>query len=117
MKIIVPSHDLDMVMRKTFGRLSERPEFKIYIAGPDEEKRPQEGACIGIDSPKIKSKFTRPAIKDLRRKMKELDIDIAFSASTSGLSNALMASIGLKVKNVGYRGTQAKVRRTDLTRG
>ena len=35
MKIIVPSHDLDMVMRKTFGRLSERPEFKIYIAGPD----------------------------------------------------------------------------------
>lgn len=115
MKIIVPSHDLDMVMRKTFGRLSERPEFKIYIAGPNEEKRPQEGACIGIDSPKIKSKFTRPAIKDLRRKMKELDIDIAFSASTSGLSNALMASIGLKVKNVGYRGTQAKVRRTDPT--
>lgn len=43
MKIIVPSHDLDMVMRKTFGRLSERPEFKIYIAGPDEENAHKKG--------------------------------------------------------------------------
>ena len=35
--------------------------------------------------------------------------------SSSGLSNALFASIGTRAKNIAYRGTQAKLKRFDPT--
>lgn len=54
-------------------------------------------------------------VKSLRSYIKHYQIDILFSPSSAGLSNGLLASLGTKVKNVGYRGTQAKVRLGDPT--
>lgn len=113
MNILVISHDLDMVMRKSFSLLSERPGFKVYIIGPGEASRPQEGKVIGIDSHPVTSKISPRAIKSIRRAIKGYDIDAVFSPSTSGLSNALAASIATKARNVGYRGTQHRIHRSD----
>lgn len=115
MKILVTSQAIDKVIRQTFADLSMRPGFEIWIAGEGESARDHGGRVQGIDMPPIKSKVSLGAIRALRRIMKDLDIDAVFCHSTSGLSCSLIASAGLKTKVVGYRGTQAKVRRFDPT--
>jgi len=95
--------------------LSMRPGFEIWIAGEGESAKEHGGRVHGIETPPIKSKLSLGAIRALRRIMKRLEIDAVFCHSTSGLSCSLIASAGLKTKVIGYRGTQAKVRRFDPT--
>lgn len=104
MKILVLSDDLDAVMRHTFALLAKRGH-EVVIAGPNEQ----------LGSAKIKSKLTFKAIKSLRQIIRGEKPDVVFCPSTSGLSNALLAARGFKVKIVGYRGTQARVSRWDPT--
>lgn len=97
-------------------QLSYRPSMTIYVAvSTSEEQAKVGGNCIPLTVPALKSKLVWGAIRTIRRTIKEKKIDIVFSPSSSGLSNGLFASIGLKVKNVAYRGTQAKVRKGDPT--
>ena len=84
-------------------RLESKGGFKVIIAGPGEE----------VEAPAIKSKMDFKAVRAYRRLLKRYRPDLTFSVSTSGLSVMLLASVGLKIANVGYRGTQARVRRTD----
>lgn len=112
MRILVVSDDLDMVTRITFRSLAERYGHQIAIAGPGEES---DGVMEGLKTRPIKSKFSLKAIKDLRRYIKESGYDVVFAPSTSGLSNALVASAGTNAAVVGYRGTQHRVHRSDPT--
>lgn len=116
MNILVTHRAVDMATYKMLGLLSQNNFFKIYVAVPSEkEEMKLEGNCIPLRMPLITSKFSWKVIKSLRRYIKEYHIDLVFSPSTSGLSNSLFATIGTNVKNVGYRGTQAKVKKYDPT--
>lgn len=116
MNILITHKGIDLVTYKTLGILSRNKTFKIYITVPsDKEALKVEENCIPIRIPSIKSKFSFKVIKSLRSIIKQKKIDLVFSPSTAGLSNSLFASIGTNVKNVGYRGTQAKVKKYDPT--
>lgn len=116
MNILVTHRRNDMATYKMLGLLFQNPFFKIYIAVPSEkEEALVEGSCIPLRVPPIKSKVCWKLIRELRRYIRQYHIDFIYSQSTAGLSNGLIASWGTKVKNIGYRGTQAKIKRTDLT--
>ncbi len=108
-KILVPADDLDSVTRNMLARIDALPQFSVTVAGEG------EGDRGGVEAPAIRSKMDRHAIMGFRAVMKRIRPDLTFSPSTSGLATMLMASIGLGIKNIGYRGTQAKVRRSDPT--
>jgi glycosyltransferase involved in cell wall biosynthesis len=105
MNVLVPNDALDKVTRMMLERVDKCSDINVFIAGPGEK----------YETSPITSKVSWAAIKDYRKLMKSLDIDVTYSPSTSGLSNMLIASLGLKVNNIGYRGTQAKVHRSDPT--
>lgn len=116
MNILVTHKAVDVATYKMLGELSKNDFFKIYVTVPSiKEAQNVEGKCIPIAISPIKSKFSWRVIRKLRKYIKEYSIDLIFSPSTSGLSNALFASFGTSVKNVGYRGTQAKVKKIDPT--
>ncbi|MDE6177277.1 MAG: glycosyltransferase [Paramuribaculum sp.] len=109
MKILIPNHDLDSVTRHTMACVGSGDEISIVIAGPGEKDRG------GIEAPPVRSKLDFKAITAYRRILTSGKFDLTFSPSTSGLSTMLFASLGTGVVNIGYRGTQAKVRRSDPT--
>lgn len=116
MNILITHRGTDLVTYKMLGILSQNKFFKIYIAvSSEKEESMLEGDCIPLKIPSIDSKFSWKVIKALRRHIRKYQIDLIFSPSTSGLSNSLFATLGMRVKNVGYRGTQAKVKRFDPT--
>lgn len=101
--VFVPNNALDRITRDMLNRLEAKGGFKVIIAGPGEE----------VEGPAIKSKLDLKAVRAYRHLLKQFSPDITFSVSTSGLSVMLLASAGLKIANIGYRGTQARVRRSD----
>ncbi len=114
-KVLAIYHDLDSITMRMLTAIAEDPQFDVTIACTDEYLSKVKSLLKSAIIPPIRSKFTWKAIKALRGLVKELRPDVIYSPSTSGLSCALMASLGTKAKNVGYRGTQAKVRRSDPT--
>ena len=116
MNILITHRGTDLVTYKMLGILSRNKSFKIYVAvSSEKEELMLEGDCIPLKIPGINSKFSWKVIKALRAHIRKYQINLIFSPSTSGLSNSLFASLGMQVKNVGYRGTQAKVKRFDPT--
>lgn len=107
LKILVPSQGLDQITRETIAHINKTHDIDITVAGPGEELRG------GIEAPAIKSKISPSAIRAYRTIVRTHDIKLTFSISTSALSTMLWATLGLKVRNMGYRGTQAKVRKSD----
>lgn len=115
-KVLLLSHDCDLVLYQTFKALNDNSKADITIAAPDE-------AVLPVDSikraamPVIKSKFTPKAICGLRRIVKALHPDIIFAVSTSALSTAIQATRCMRHAPavVGYRGTQAHVHPFDPT--
>lgn len=93
-----------------------RRGFTVYL-GIDKEKKPPAFAqhCIPVELPRCRSKISPVFIAALRRMIRRKRIDVIFSQASAALSNALFASWGLPVKNIGYRGTQAPIRRIDPT--
>lgn len=116
MNILITHRGTDLVTYKMLGILSRNKSFKIYVAvSSEKEELMLEGDCIPLKISGINSKFSWKVIKALRGHIRKYQINLIFSPSTSGLSNSLFASLGMRVKNVGYRGTQAKVKRFDPT--
>ena len=104
MNILVTHKAVDVATYKMLGELSKNESYTIYLTVPSaSEAAKVEGKCIPLPISPITSKFSWKVIKTLRRYVKQYDIDLIFSPSTSGLSNALIATIGTSVKNVGYR--------------
>lgn len=116
MNLLVTHRELDMAGYDMLRRLSYDTEFNIYVTFSSERERANIGGrCISLSLPEIRSKVEWQVIKLLRRYVRQYAIDVIFSPGSAGLSNALFASIGTPACNVGYRGTQAKVRRSDPT--
>ncbi len=114
-KVLAIYHDLDSITMRMLAAVAEDPQFDVTIACTEEYLSKVEAKVKAVAIPPIRSKFTWKAIKALRKVIKQLQPDVIYSPSTSGLSCALMASLGTRAKNIGYRGTQAKVRRSDPT--
>lgn len=116
MNLLVSHRELDMAGYDMLQRLSYDSDFNIYVTFSSERQRANIGGrCIALSLPEIRSKVEWQVIKLLRRYVRQYAIDVIFSPGSAGLSNALLASIGTSARNVGYRGTQAKVRRSDPT--
>ncbi|MDE6126807.1 MAG: glycosyl transferase, partial [Muribaculaceae bacterium] len=106
--ILVPNDDLDLVTRNTLEEVAKDPRLNIVTAGPGEGERG------GVEAPAIRSKLDLRAISFYRRLIRRLGVDATFSPSTSGLATMISATIcRRKVRHIGYRGTQAKVHRSD----
>ncbi|MDE6276590.1 MAG: glycosyltransferase [Muribaculaceae bacterium] len=105
--LLVASHGLDAITRDMLSRAERQSggELRVLVAGPGE----------AIEAPEIRSKADIRAARAYRGIMKREGVDTTFSPSTSGLATMLWASMGLGIRNIGYRGTQAKVRRSDPT--
>lgn len=105
----------DMIEYHMFEKLAQK-DFNIHIGTRDTDYRPASiKNCFHIELPFFKSKFSWTLIKSLRRIIKEKKIDIIYCTTSTSLSNALFATLGTHVKCIGYRGTQAKVRKSDPT--
>lgn len=116
MNLLVTHREIDLAGYELMAALAKNPDIKIYItASTPEEVERIKGDCVPVMIPPLKSKIVFKAIKALRRIIKQYEVDFIYSPSSAGLSNALLASSGLKTKNLGYRGTQAKVRKSDPT--
>ena len=114
--LLATCREQDIAGSDMLARVSQNPEFNVYVAvSSDEERAMVGGRCTPLAVPPITSKFQWGVIKALRGHIRRYHIDLVFSPGSSGLSNALFASLGTKAKNIAYRGTQAKVRRTDPT--
>lgn len=115
MNLLCISHSLDIIGFEMLGQLAQQGiNVFITIASEAERKYIHKG-CHIVEIPYFHSKFNRKAIVSIRKAIKEHHIDVIYAASSAGLSNALFASLGTKAKTAGYRGTQAKIRRTDPT--
>jgi glycosyltransferase involved in cell wall biosynthesis len=68
---------------------------------------------IRITSLELKNRIDLSSILSLRKILKAGNFDIVHSFSSRALSNSLLASIGLKVKHVAYRGTSGHLSRFD----
>ena len=115
MNILATDKELDIIGYDMLGKLSEKTEYTIYIAVNPANRHRVKGKCIPLIIPEISSKFVWKVITKLRECVKKYQIDLVYSPGSSGLSNALFATIGTKARNIGYRGTQAKVKRGDFT--
>lgn len=116
MNLLVTYKEADIATHKMLDGLSGLTDFQIYIATPQAETDKRiHGNCIPLYIPSIDSKFNWDVIRTLRQCIKTHQIDLIYSPSSSGLSNALFASLGTKAKNIAYRGTQAKLRKSDPT--
>jgi len=115
MKILVLSHDTDLVTYQMLRDLNGKAEFSVTVAGPESDRKKVPEGIRFMPMREIKSKMTWGAILDVRKIIKNEKFDAIYAVSTSALSTAILASVLLKIKIVGYRGTQAKVRPLDPT--
>lgn len=114
--ILAIDSELDSIGMDMLARVSANPEINVYIATPSAERLAGSyGRCRTLPMPPCRSKLSPAAIRAIRRIIRRHAIDALFSPGSKGLSNGLMASLGTRARNIGYRGTQAKVRATDPT--
>jgi L-malate glycosyltransferase len=73
-----------------------------------------EEAGIFVATPVYRSKFNLRAILFIRRYVKAHGITVLHAGEGKSLSNAIWATYGLPVRIIGYRGTLAQIRKTDL---
>ena len=72
-------------------------------------------AGIFTEIPSIRSKFSPRLILTIRRLVKRLGITVIHAPDSSSLANAIWATYFLKVRIIAYRGTMARIRRSDPT--
>jgi len=114
MNILATHRELDIAGYHMLEQLSYKPDINIFITAADENTKIR-AKCISIKIAALNSKISWKAIRDIRKAIKKHDIDLIFSVGSSGLSNALFASLGTKAQNIAYRGTQKRIRRSDIT--
>lgn len=94
MNILLVYKEADIATYKMLEGLSKLEDFNIYIASPQSyTDKKIYGNCTPLDLPVITSKFNWNVIRALRKIIKTYRIDLIYSPSSSGLSNALFASI------------------------
>lgn len=92
-------------------------EMGVYIRVLSDEKTLGQEALVDagihIASVPYKSKVSLGFIRQVRRLLNEHEFDIIHSTDGKGLANAIWASYFKTIKIVAYRGTLAKIRRSD----
>lgn len=114
LRILFTHREMDIATYALAEGLAKLGRYEIFIT-KEQASNPQhstEGISL-LDIPPIKSKLEWRVIQQLRQYNKLYHFNLIFSPSSSGLSNAIIATLGTKTLNVGYRGTGAKVRRRD----
>ena len=115
MNLLCVSHTIDII---NYGMLKaiQAKGFNTYVTYTTEDEHKAIPKDItGIEVPYFRKKFNWPTIQCIRKIIKTHQIHVIYAINSSDLSNALFATLGTQVKVVGYRGTQAKIRRSDLT--
>ena len=115
MNLLCISHTIDII---NYGMLKaiQAKGFNTYVTYTTEDEHKAIPKDItGIEVPYFRKKFNWPTIQCIRKIIKTHQIHVIYAINSSDLSNALFATLGTQVKVVGYRGTQAKIRRSDLT--
>lgn len=116
-KVLFTHRELDSITLELARYLSTQPSWQVYItssARAASEPWCEDGITY-LPTPEIRSKFVWGVVKALRAYDKRYHFDLIYSPGSSGLSNALLATLGRKARNIGYRGTGAKIRRLDPT--
>lgn len=111
--ILVIYHDADLVQLRMLEELQSTGRFNVTLAAPADKVIDTTLPRVAIAP--ITSKFNLAAIRTIRRAIKGTGAQAVFCVSTSALSNTILAATGIKVRIIGYRGTQARVHRFDPT--
>lgn len=115
MNLLCVSHSKDIINYGMLQAMSNEG-LNVYVTyASEEEKQVLPSNCTSLQIPHFRSKFKISAIRAVRAIIKQYDIDVIYALNSADLSIALFASYFTKAKVVGYRGTQAKIRRSDLT--
>jgi glycosyltransferase involved in cell wall biosynthesis len=109
-----------------FNPFNDRSEVSMYLSlqnsGVDievvcdpsaAERQVLKNGGITVTEMPIRHRLDINAIINLRRKLKQTKYDIIYTTLNSCLSTSLIASIGLDVKHVSYRGTIGHLNRLD----
>lgn len=96
---------------------AHRRGIRIHVISsrtcPAKERLQAEG--IFTEIPSIRSKFHPALILMIRRLVRRLGVTVIHAPDSSSLANAIWATYFLKVHIIAYRGTTARIRRTDPT--
>lgn len=115
-RILFTHRELDSMTLELARYLAGQSSWEVYVTSAREATEPwQEAGITYLPIPEIRSKFVWGVVKALRDYDKRYKFDLIYSPGSSGLSNALLATLGRKAKHIGYRGTGAKIRRLDPT--
>ena len=114
-RLLITHREADEAVLVLARGLAQLPDFEVYITREGISSPTEEEGVTLLPCPPITGKVNLSVIRLLRRYTKQYHFDLTYSPGSSGLSNALMATLGLGTKNVAYRGTGARVRRTDPT--
>lgn len=115
LRILFTHREMDTTVYQLARELAKQSSFDVYITAPNSTAPHKADNINYLPIPDLSSKFSFAAIKQIRKYCKQYHFDVIYSVSSSGLSNALFASLGTKAINIAYRGTGAKVRRFDPT--
>ena len=114
-RLLITHREADEAILVLARGLAQLSDFEVYFTREGITSVTKEEGVTFLPCPPITGKLNLSVIRLLRRYAKEYGFDLTYSPGSSGLSNALMATLGLRTKNVAYRGTGARVRRTDPT--
>lgn len=95
--------------------LAALPDFEVYMTREGIASAVVERGVTYLPCPPITGKVNLPVCRLLRRYVRQYHFTHTYSPGSSGLSNALLATLFSSVKNIAYRGTGARIRRTDPT--
>lgn len=114
-RLLITHREADEAVFVLARGLAQLPDFEVYLTSEQVSTPTVDRGVTLLPAPPIRGKVNLSVIRALRRYTKQYHFDLTYSPGSSGLSNALLATLGLGVKNVAYRGTGARVRRTDPT--
>lgn len=110
MRILAIHAAFDRTERNMLRAFADAGHYVEAVCQPEYVEVP-ERLGIRTTALKFRSRLAPSAIRVLRAKMMDGSFDIAHSFINRALSNALIASRGLNVKHVAYRGFVGHVRR------
>lgn len=116
-RLLVVGHGIDTAFIKMLECLADSGRYQIYITYDRGVAQPSfsREKLIYLPLAKVKSKWNSEVVRELRGYIRRYGIQLIFAPSSSGLSNALFSSLFTGARCIGYRGTQAKIRRYDPT--
>lgn len=109
-KRTVDRQDLELLL----GAKKRGIDIRVMTVPDSPWRETLEQAGIFVVTPRYRSKFNLRAIAFIRRYVKAHGITVLHAGEGKSLSNAIWATYGLPIRIIGYRGTLARIRKTDI---